>query len=73
VFFPEPAHDGHDWSLFSAAPMRDRFVEALRNHSADETRRFVLPYQRARSESKFYFETWQLTEEGSLPDYVEEV
>ena len=72
VFFPEPAHDGHDWSLFAGAPMRERVVEAFRTHPADATRRFVLPYQRARSESKFYFETWQLTD-GSLPDYIEEV
>jgi len=72
VFFPEPAHDGHDWSVFSASPMRNRLVDALRAHPTDTTRRFVLPYQRARSESKFYFESWQLTE-GSLPDYIEEV
>lgn len=72
VFFPEPAHDGHDWSFFSPAPMRDRLVAAFRNHPAPETRRFVLPYQQARSESKFYFDEWQLTE-SPLPDYIEEV
>jgi len=72
AFFPEPAHDGHDWSFFSATPMRDRLVAALRAHPTDGVRRFVLPYQRARSESKFYFDRWQLTE-SPLPDYVEEV
>jgi hypothetical protein len=72
AFFPEPAHDGHDWSFFSASPMRDRLVDALRRHPHDGMRRFVLPYQKARSESKFYFETWQL-KEPSLPDYIEEV
>jgi hypothetical protein len=72
AFFPEPAHDGHDWSIFSAAPMRDRLVAAFRAHPTDGVRRFVLPYQRARSESKFYFDRWQLTE-SPLPDYVEEV
>jgi len=72
AFFPEPAHEGHDWSLFSASPMRDRLVTALRDRPADGVRRFVLPYKYARSESKFYFEQWQLT--GSpLPDYIEEV
>jgi len=72
AFFPEPAHDGHDWSLFSASPMRDRFVAALRDRPTDAVRRFVLPYKHARSESKFYFDQWQLT--GSpLPDYIEEV
>ena len=72
VFFPEPAHDGHDWSIFSAAPMRDRLVAAFRDHPAPETRRFALPYQKARSESKFYFDEWQLTA-SPLPDYIEEV
>jgi hypothetical protein len=72
VFFPEPAHDGCDWSVFSAAPMRDRLVAAFREHPAPKTRRFVLPYQKARSESKFYFDEWQLTA-SPLPDYIEEV
>ncbi|MFP4229064.1 MAG: hypothetical protein ACLFTE_09575 [Salinivenus sp.] len=73
VFFPEPAHDGHDWSFWSAHPMRDRLVAAFRAHPADATRRFVLPHEYARSESKFYFDTWQLTETSRLPDYIEEV
>ena len=72
AFFPEPAHHGHDWSLFSASPLREALVAAFRAHPTDTVRRFVLPYQKARSESKFYFETWQLTE-PSLPDYIEEV
>jgi len=72
TFFTEPAHDGVDWSIFAARPMRDRVVHALRQRPAPTARRFVLPYQKARSESKFYFETWQLTE-PSLPDYIEEV
>lgn len=72
VFFPEPAHAGADWSFFSARPMRDRLVDAFRQHRVEGVRRFVLPYQKARSESKFYFETWQLTE-SPLPAYVEEV
>jgi hypothetical protein len=72
VFFPEPAHDGHDWSVFSASPMRDRLMAAFREHPAPETRRFACPHQQARSESKFYFDTWQLTA-SPLPDYIEEV
>lgn len=72
VFFPEPAHNGHDWSFFSASPMRDRLVAAFREHPTDTTRRFVLPYQKARSESKFYFDEWQL-ETSPLPEYIEEV
>ncbi len=71
VFFPEPAHHGHDWSFFSARPMRAALVEALRRHPAAGTRRFVLPYRQARSEEKFYFESWQLNQ--PLPDHIEEV
>ncbi len=70
VAFPEPAHDGWDWSLFTPAPLRDRLVAAFRRHPAPAVRRFVLPYQRARSEHKFYFERWTL---DALPSYVEEV
>ncbi len=73
VFFPEPAHDGHDWTFFSAHPMRERLVSAFRAHPTDAVRRFVLPHKHARSESKFYFDTWQLTETSPLPDYIEEV
>lgn len=73
VFFPEPAHDGHDWSFFSAQPMQERLVAAFRAHPVEGLRRFVLPYQKARSESKFYFDTWQLTDASSLPNYIEEV
>lgn len=72
VLFPEPAHDGHDWSLWSQTPLRDRLVAAFRARPEATVRRFVIPYQKARSESKFYFETWQPTE-APLPDYVEEV
>jgi hypothetical protein len=72
VLFPEPAHDGSDWSFFSVTPIRDQLVEAFRDHPVDETRRFVLPYQKARSESKFYFDTW-LPTDSPLPNYVEEV
>jgi hypothetical protein len=72
AFFPEPAHDGFDWSFFSAEPMRDRLTVAFKQNPAEDVRRFVLPYQKARSESKFYFETWQLSE-APLPDYIEEV
>lgn len=70
VLFPEPAHDGWDWSLFAPTPMKDRLVEAFLRHSVFNVRRFVLPYREARSEHKFYFERWQL---GALPEYVEEL
>ena len=73
VFFSEPAHDGFDWSFFSPLPVRDALTDALRTHvSTDTVRCFVLPFQKARSESKFYFEQWQLNQ-ASLPNYIEEV
>lgn len=71
VFFPEPAHHGFDWSLYAAEPVRVRLVEAFRQHPVEGVRRFVLPFQRARSEHQFYFEAWRLDE--PLPDYVEEL
>jgi hypothetical protein len=70
LLLPEPAHDGFDWSLFSAVPLRDRFAAALARRPAEGARRFVVPYRRARSEHLFYFEQWQLDE---LPAWVEEV
>lgn len=70
VLFPEPAHDGWDWSVFSAAPLRERLVAAFRARPAPGVRRFVLPFQRARSEHTFYFERWRLDD---LPDWIEEV
>ena len=72
VFFPESAHDGYDWSFFSTAPMHDQLVAAFRDHPTDRVRRFVVPYRHARSESKFYFDQWQLTE-SPLPNHIEEV
>ncbi len=71
VFFPEPAHDGHDWGFCSPAPVRDRLVAAFRDHPVEGTRRFVLPYQKARSESKFYFDKWQPTD-SPPPTYATE-
>lgn len=60
VFFPEPAHHGYDWSFFSAHPMREALTDALRQYPHHQVRRFVLPYQQARSEHKFYFESHDL-------------
>ena len=70
VLFPEPAHDGMDWSIVASVPLCGAFVEACRRHPAPDARRFVLPYRRARGEHRFYFEQWQL---DALPDFVEEV
>lgn len=56
VLFPEPAHDGVDWSLFAARPLREAFAAALARHPSETARRFVLPYRRARGEHRFYFE-----------------
>lgn len=71
VFFPEPAHHGFDWSFFSRYPMRAALVAAMQRHPAEGVRRFVVPFQKARSEHTFYFETWQLDQ--PLPDYMEEL
>lgn len=60
ALLPEPAHDGHDWSLFSRTPLRAPLEAALRRHPHPDVRRFVLPFHRARSEEKFYFERYDL-------------
>ena len=70
VLLPEPAHDGVDWSLFTKQPLREALASAFASHPAGGARRFMVPYQKARGEHKFYFEQWQL---DALPDYVEEV
>lgn len=70
VAFPEPAHHGHDLSLFSATPLKSRLAEAFAQHPTPGARRFLVPFRRARSEHKFYFERWQL---DALPDFIEEV
>lgn len=61
VLFPEPAHHGYDWSLFATEPVRERLAAAFRRHPLPAARRFVLPYQQARSEEKFYFEQYDLS------------
>ena len=57
LFLPEPAHDGHDWSLVARSGLREALAEAFRAHPAPAgVRRFVLP--RVRGEARFYFEQW---------------
>ena len=60
LLFPEPAHHGFDWSLFSPRPLRESLAAAFAAHPAPTARRYVLPYQQARSEEKFYFEQYDL-------------
>ncbi len=59
IVFPEPAHVGHDWSVYSASPTADRMREQLRKEIPN-CRRYVIPYARARGEHKFYFEQFDL-------------
>lgn len=60
VAFPEPAHDGFDWSLYAPEPLRDRLAAAFAHFPTRGLRRFAAPFQRVRSEQKFYFERWTL-------------
>lgn len=55
----EPAHDGHDWSLFAARPLAQDVGEAFRE-ATPGTARFVIPQRQARGEHKFYFERYDL-------------
>jgi len=59
VVFPEPAHIGHDWSIFSAKPMAASVRDLLPCSNAN-TRSFVIPFVKARGEHKFYFEQYDV-------------
>lgn len=57
----EPAHDGVDWTLYSARPLADRVTAAFQAApSSDAVQRFVIPQRMARGEHKFYFERYDL-------------
>jgi len=70
IGWAEPAHHGFDWSILSHRPLRPRLTEALRAYVSADTRIFILPFQKARSEHRFYFEQWQLQH---LPSYIQEL
>ncbi len=59
LVFPEQAHMGHDWSIFSPRPVAAYIREAMGN-LPKETRGFVVPYVEARGEHKFYFEQYNI-------------
>ncbi len=61
VLLPEPAPHGFDWTLFSTQPMRKPLADAFRRFPRENVRRFVIPYRKARSEEKFYFERYDLS------------
>lgn len=70
VLLREPAHDGYDWSIFAAGPLRERLAPEIASRLGEGTRAFTVPFQKARSEERFYFEQWALEK---LPDWVEEI
>lgn len=55
VLVSEPSHDGHDWSVFSPHPMADAIRASMAEHLEDVSG-YVIPFQRARAEHRFYFE-----------------
>lgn len=60
VLLPEPAHDGHDWAVFSAVPVADALAGAVGDRLHDELTAYVIPMSRARSEHAFWFERYDL-------------
>ncbi|WP_397546190.1 hypothetical protein ABUL39_09030 [Rhodothermus marinus] len=72
VALREPAHHGYDWHLFAPEPLLERLKAALQAHPVPDVRRFLVPYQKARSEERFYFEQWML-DGPSRPDYIREI
>ena len=55
LLLPEPSHEGRDLSIFSPSPVRARIEAAWRSDPRPGARRFSAPYQKVRSEHKFYF------------------
>jgi hypothetical protein len=72
VMLREPAHHGYDWHLFASEPLLVLLEAALQQHPSPDVRRFLVPYQNARTEERFYFEQWML-DGPSLPDYIREI
>ncbi|CAM3348983.1 hypothetical protein [Rhodothermus bifroesti] len=72
VALREPAHHGYDWHLFADVPLLASFKTALQAHPCPAVRRFLVPYSKARTEERFYFEQWML-DGPSLPDYIQEI
>lgn len=72
VALREPAHHGYDWHLFASEPLLVRLETALRAHPVPGVRRFLVPYQKARAEERFYFEQWML-DGPSKPDYIRKI
>ena len=59
LVFPEQAHMGHDWSVFSPRPIASEIRDKM-GELPDDTRGFVIPYVEARGEHKFYFEQYNV-------------
>ena len=55
VLVSEPSHDGHDWSIFSPHPLADAVRASMAEHLTGVSG-YVIPFQRARAEHRFYFE-----------------
>ncbi len=60
VILCEPAHVGHDWSVFSSRPISEMVRSSLLELKPTNCRSFVIPYVKARGEHKFYFEQYDL-------------
>lgn len=60
VLFPEPAHHGHDWAVYSPFPLSEHIKRAFTRIASPSRRCFVIPYRDARSEEKFYFERYDI-------------
>jgi ribosome modulation factor len=70
VLLREPAHHGFDWTILSSGPLRERLERALAEGLDAGIRAFSIPFQKARTEERFYFEQWALDEP---PGWVKEV
>lgn len=60
ILFPEPAHQGTDWSVFSPFPLVENVRRAMSRIAGPGLRTFAIPHAKARSEEKFYFERYDV-------------
>lgn len=58
LLLPEPSHDGLDWALYAPAALSARAIGLLGNMVGSDLEAFVIPFQKARAEHKFYFELY---------------
>ncbi|PIQ60415.1 MAG: hypothetical protein COV99_11630 [Bacteroidetes bacterium CG12_big_fil_rev_8_21_14_0_65_60_17] len=58
LLFPEPSHDGQDWAIHSPVALSGTVRALLAEMAGRDLEAYVIPFQKARAEHKFYFELY---------------